>query len=66
MKAAVCIDTWKLPTFKKTLDELGYEYTEHHSPKLGMITLKVEVDDLHAFAPIVREMNQQAANKNLN
>lgn len=29
MKIGIAIDNWKLPIFKKILDEAGIEFTEH-------------------------------------
>lgn len=42
--AAIIIDDWKLPIFKKTLDTEGYKYSKHKGPGKGCITLKIATD----------------------
>jgi len=60
-KAGIIIDDWKLPIFKKTLDNKGYTYTEHHGPTEGCITLSVETDNIAKLTPLVKKMNKEAA-----
>ncbi len=60
-KAAIVIDDWKLPIFKKTLDSEGYEYSERRGPAKGCITLSVETDSIAKLQPIVERMNYEAA-----
>ena len=66
MTAAIVIDTWKLPIFKKNLDADGYDYTEHASPELGMITLKVETDNLSSLGLLVKKMQVEASLSKMN
>ena len=61
MKAAIVIDDWKLPIFKKTLDAEGYKFKQFSGPIKGGITLQVEIDDISKFRPIVERMNAEAA-----
>ncbi len=60
MKAAIVIDDWKLPIFKKTLDSEGYKYSEHKGPADGCITLSVETDSIAKLKPIVERINKEA------
>ena len=59
-KAAIVIDAWKLPIFKKTLDAEGYKYSEHIGPGKYCITLKVETDSIAKLQPVVERMNKEA------
>lgn len=66
--AAVAIDAWKLPTFKKHLDAAGYSYTEHLGITDDTLLLKVEYEWLRDLKPIVEaanmECNKQHSRKN--
>ncbi|MDH5525164.1 MAG: hypothetical protein OEY01_14405 [Desulfobulbaceae bacterium] len=53
-KAAIVLDDWKLPIFKKTLDNEGYEFSKFSGPTDGCITLQVETDDLNKLAKVVQ------------
>ena len=58
--AAIVIDAWKLPIFKKTLDIEGYKYSEHIGPGKYCITLKVKTDSIANLYLIVERMNKEA------
>lgn len=59
--AAVMLDDWKLPIFKKALDKSGHEYKQKDGPSINLITLLVKTDDVDKLALIVRKANQDAA-----
>ena len=63
MKAAILVDNWKLPIFRRILDEEGYEYEYEQFSKLskGSSFIKVTTDDLSKLKPIVERMNMEAA-----
>jgi hypothetical protein len=58
--AAIVIDNWKLPTFKRMLDAAGYEYEQFQGVTEDTITLKVKTHDLSTLAPLVQEMEATA------
>lgn len=57
--AAVVIDDWKLPTFKKHLDAAGYTYTEHPGITKETLTLKVRYEWVAALKPIIETANAE-------
>lgn len=57
--AAVVMDDWKLPTFKKHLDAAGYAYTEHPGITKGTLTLKVKYEWVAALKPIIEAANAE-------
>ena len=60
VKAAIVLNDWKLPIFKRGLDKEGYQYTKHRGPTPDTLVLKIETDDLERLKPIVEKMNQDA------
>ena len=69
MIAGVAIDDWKLPIFKKILDENGYQYTQHdNTPVKGCTFLKVETENFEAITKlklIIKQANKTAAKKKM-
>ena len=60
MKAGIVVDDWKLPIFKKGLDDNGYRYTE--TPAVNDTTvLSVEFDSRDKIETLVRGLNTKAA-----
>ncbi len=59
-KAAICIDDWKLPVFRKILDAEGYKYTETNALN-GVIILSVSTENIAKLVPVVELMNKEAA-----
>lgn len=60
-KAAVLIDSWKLPTFKKHLDAAGYTYTEGEGVTSNTLTLMVNFEWVAELQPIVQAANDECA-----
>lgn len=60
--AAVCIDDWKLPVFKKHLDAAGYSYTEHPGITKDALTLRVKYEWVANLKPIIEAANLECAN----
>jgi len=60
-KAAIVIDDWKLPIFKRILEEEGYQFTQHNGPVDGCITLDVRTESIAKLKPVVERMNAEAA-----
>jgi hypothetical protein len=63
--AGVVIDAWKLPIFKRYLDEAGYTYTEHPGITPDTLTLKVTYVWVHKLHQIVKLANDECAAKGL-
>ncbi len=61
MTAAVAIDTWKLPIFKKALDHNGYEYTKHETKVPACLILRVEYEDLDKLKVLIKKTNKKVA-----
>lgn len=55
LKAGIAVDDWKLPVFRKRLEEAGYTY-EDRGPLTGDTTmLSVETDDIRALAGVLEK-----------
>lgn len=65
-KAAVAIDDWKLPTFKKHLEDAGYSYTEHHGVTKDTLLLQVQYEWVADLQPIIEAANAECANAKRN
>lgn len=61
--AAVVIDSWKLPIFKKHLDKAAYSYTEHPGPTPDTLILKVSYEWVHKLQPIVEKATEECRKK---
>lgn len=59
--AAVVIDDWKLPIFKKILDKAGFAYSQFDGPPENCITLKVQTDSVARLKPFIEKANAKAA-----
>lgn len=60
-KAAIAIDTWKLPIFSRHLVSKGYHYTEGPGLAPDTLLLTVTTDNLQALAQTVLAANTEAA-----
>lgn len=60
--AAVFIDEWKLPIFRKHLDAGRRAYTEHEGLLPDMLTLRVQYEWVADLAPIIEAANTECAN----
>lgn len=60
-KAAVVLDDWKLPIFKKHLDAAGYKYEESGPFTDGTLTLKVHFEWVHELQPIIEAAQRECA-----
>lgn len=59
--AAFVIDDWKLPIFKRHLDQAGYAFENAGAFTAGTTILKVETDNLEALATVARAAAKEAA-----
>ena len=60
--AAVFLDSWKLPTFKKHLDAAGYSYTEQPGITTDTLTLHVKYEWVASLKPIIEAATKECAN----
>lgn len=58
--AAIVLDNWKLDTYKRMLDELGYSYTEHEGVTVDTTCLRVKTNNLQLFTSHVQNMESVA------
>lgn len=57
--AAVVLDAWKLPTFKKHLDAAGYTYTEYPGITADTLVLQVKYEWARDLKPIIEAANTE-------
>ena len=62
-KAAVVLDDWKLPIFKKHLDAAGYRYEEPVGFTDGTLILKVYYEWVHELKPIIEAAQRECAER---
>ena len=55
MKAAIALDSWKLPTFKKALDDAKFTYAEEGVGHT--IFLTVETDEVNKLKSVIYQAN---------
>lgn len=53
MKAAICIDDWKLSIFDKHLREAGFSYENKGHLVSGALILHVEAESANQLRPVV-------------
>lgn len=59
--AAVVIDAWKLPIFKRHLDKAGYKYTENPGVASDTLTLRVSYEWVAQLQPVIVAANDECA-----
>jgi len=59
--AGVVLDAWKLPVFKRRLDDAGYQYTECPGITPDTKTLRVKYEYLADLMPIIEAANKECA-----
>lgn len=57
--AAIVLDEWKLPIFKKHLDNAKRIYTQHPGITTGTLTLRVNYEWVADLSPIVEAANAE-------
>lgn len=62
-KAAVGIDDWKLPIFKKHLDAAGYKYEDPVKFVDDTLILKVHYEWVHELQPIIEAAQRECAER---
>lgn len=61
MKAGIALDDWKLPVFRKRLEEAGYTYEDAGAPSPGVTMLTVQFTDQAALQQVVVAANAECA-----
>jgi hypothetical protein len=61
MRAAIAIDNWKLPIFKRHLDAAGFDYEELFGVTHDTMFLSVVTEDVDSLAVVVKAANAEAA-----
>ena len=64
-KAAIVLDNWKLPIYKKILNKGNFKYSESNGPLPGCITLTVETETLAKLQSCVIKASVEAAKSKL-
>jgi len=59
VKVGIVLDRWKLPIFKKVLDENNYKYKKTDGP-FDCVTLSVTTSDIKLLTPVIIHMNKLA------
>jgi len=60
-KAAVCVDDWKIPIFRKHLDAAGCKYDEPVPFVDRSSILKVHYEWVHVLQPIIEAAQKECA-----
>lgn len=63
--AAIVLDNWKLPIFKRHLDAAGYKYEEPVRFTAGTSTLKVRYEWVHELKPVIEAAANECAEMKL-
>lgn len=65
MKAAIALDDWKLPVFRKRLTEAGFKYEDagEATPGTTFLTVHYDAADFLKLAQVVRVSADQCARK---
>lgn len=61
MKAGIAVDDWKLPVFRKRLEEAGFTYADAGALTAGTTMLTVETDDAIRLAAVVARCQAECA-----
>lgn len=61
MKAGVVLDAWKLPVFKRHLDDAGYAYTEAPALTRKTVTLVVQCEWAHKLQAVIEAAEAECA-----
>lgn len=62
-KAAVCLDDWKLPVFRRHLDAAGYQYEEAVSFTPGTSILQVHYEWVSKLQTVLEAAGRECAER---
>lgn len=60
--AAVVIDKWKLPIFKRHLEDAGYKFDESVGLTEGTLPMLVKYELVYNLKPVIEAANTECAN----
>lgn len=63
MKQGIILDDWKLPIFRRRLEEAGIEYTDGGSPLPNITLLHVLSEDMVAVGAVVAASTAECEEK---
>lgn len=63
MNIGIAIDNWKLPTFKRHLDEAGFTFLETPGVTPDTLFLMVTTSEMEKLAAVVSAANTEARKK---
>ena len=68
MKAAIAIDNWKFPIFKRHLDEAGLSFKDESglTEDSRLLTVETDVDSIGALQAVVVAANNEARRSKMN
>lgn len=61
MKAAIVVDNWKLPVFRRRLKKAGYEYEDGGGLTSDTTVLTVETSNLLALKKVLEKCQSETA-----
>ncbi len=63
MKAGIALDDWKLPIFRKRLEEAGFTYSDAGAPAPGVTVLAVVAtpETIERLSQVVLQCQEEAA-----
>ena len=64
--AGIAIDNWKLPIFRRHLDDGGFSYTEHPGLTPDAMILKVKTPTVAILQPVVEAAQKECRNARKN
>jgi hypothetical protein len=63
MKAAIAVDNWKLPVFRKRLTEAGYQYQDAGAFTGDTTILTVQTDNMLALKKVLEKCQAECRGK---
>ena len=64
-KAAIVLDTFKLPVFEQVLTEAGYKYTCEADKTMGFTIIRVETNATKKLLKVIERANALSAEETL-
>lgn len=61
MKVGIALDNWKLPVFRKRLEEAGYSYEDGGALTAEATLLTIITDDVTALGVVVAQCQAECA-----
>lgn len=62
-KVGVVIDNWKLPIFKRHLDEAGFAFEQFPNLTPNTMVLTIQTPQVAALQPVIERANKECQNQ---